>query len=1735
MKALYKSIIVLTIFSLLLSSFSPFFSRPVFASESCSSDSSSTGSTTSTSVQSYPSARVGGVALDQTATFLADMTDITGAYYDQADDRIVFIGKKNTSAPKFDKDDLAVAIRAVIFNKVLPAVSIDYDENDPNNTIVTYRGGIGDTAFGKVLFDADWKLKKYTIGSDENGQSLTSGVSNYASVQDRYISLGPNPNYPRNSSRFWISPELVSVKRDDANDSFIFDEVKMHVESEPQDPANDPAWNQAMTDFVVHHTQYYDQFAAETPAYADAKQLGKIVAVVKWIADEGIATDFQWARDYEPKYIDTPDQMPKIQGLASEFVYNGTTYISRLSGGVEYYTSNSYTQDTGESSSLKTTSESVSTPKEEIHWTFTKDATEYEAVAVAADAFRSLGSYNTSATDMLFPTAGDLTLSFQRSYSSYSGGQYGVGRGWSILPAALYDNKPGNPPKTITCTDGIYPEAIAFASPSGGFESFTISDCNIGYVPDDPSYHSGVVRNGDGTFMVTLKNQTQVNFLSNFRLSTIKDKNGNTITYSYDANGKLTSISDSKNHQLTLSYNARGFISTLSDWSGRIVTYGYDEQGNLLTVTDPRGNVTTYTYDTNFKLTSIKNRNQVTLVSNTYTPEAKLASQTDVENNAKTYTYDETTRKVVTTDTNARASEMTYDTKARILQEKDPLFQITTYTYGTELSPLSITDKKNNKTTFTYDGNGNTTSVLYPNTVRVTYEYDSKNRVTRILDDRYKNVNGNVARETKFTYDQNGNVTQSQVAALSTSYGYDSSGEVITVTDPRVKTTTYTRDAFGNMLSLKDAANNITTYEYDVLGRLTRQTDPKLTTVVTTRDANDNVLTVTTAAGITTNTFDAENQLTSVVSPTNTTTQFSYSPGGVMDTVTDAFASQTHYSYDDYLNMISRQDSLNNVTTYIYDNLNRETESRTPLGNVSTWEYDANGNIAKRIDGNNQATVYTYDVLNRLTKITYPTAQSVTYTYDNRGNPLTMVDPTGTTTYTYDVYDRLLSVKNPYGRTISYQYDTTDNLTKITYPDSRAVNYSYDDTNKLTAVTDWNGKKTTYTYFENNLVQSRTYPNGIATHYAYDASNRLSNLEHIKTGTTLAKFTYARDELGNITSVTEEGTFFPTPTVTVTPTPTPTGSGSTPTPTPTGSVPTSTPTSTPTPTPSGPTPTPTPVTNAPDLVVTNVTTNPSAPVAGQSFITTATVKNIGTLTTGTIVLQVRFNYDMSSPTNVHIATSRGKTITLLPGQSTILTDTRTLSTEGTYDLKATVDPSNYVVETNEGNNIFGPFPLVVSAFSAFNDDAGTFVRIARLFTSFGVKSAYAQQQYPQYVSNFTYDALSRIKTADYPDDIHYTYSYDTVGNRVLWTLAIGSAVGTGNNAYDADSQLTTAGQTTFTHDGNGNRKQRVSSSGTTNYSFNLENRITGYTPPTGSATAYTYDGNQNRIQKKVGTATTRYVNDTSGTLSRVLAETNSSNSITKSYIYGNGLLSQGTTGSSSRYYYLEDGQGNARFLTDYNGNKVRSNEYDPFGGFRSANGLAAMHMLYQTQQSDGESGLYYLRARYYDPLTATFLSRDPIRGTLTNPQSQNPYAYALNNPVNLGDPSGLWAVGGCLGGNIGIGAYGSCSICGVITSDRELGAVVSVGGGGSTGLATGVGPQGLYSTANNLEDIKGVDIFSGGSAWVVGADGAFSVDDPTITTYTAGPSYGPDLSPPFLPIEFHAGASHSWVFPLLQL
>jgi len=78
--------------------------------------------------------------------------------------------------------------------------------------------------------------------------------------------------------------------------------------------------------------------------------------------------------------------------------------------------------------------------------------------------------------------------------------------------------------------------------------------------------------------------------------------------------------------------------------------------------------------------------------------------------------------------------------------------------------------------------------------------------------------------------------------------------------------------------------------------------------------------------------------------------------------------------------------------------------------------------------------------------------------------------------------------------------------------------------------------------------------------------------------------------------------------------------------------------------------------------------------------------------------------------------------------------------------------------------------------------------------------------------------------------------------------------------------------------------------------------------------------------------------------------------------------------------------------------------YDPFGNITSFSNINPFE--FQKQWLDSESDMYFLRARSYDPALGRFISKDPVKGPLAQPQSLNPYQYAYNNPVNLSDPSG---------------------------------------------------------------------------------------------------------------------------------
>jgi RHS repeat-associated protein len=105
---------------------------------------------------------------------------------------------------------------------------------------------------------------------------------------------------------------------------------------------------------------------------------------------------------------------------------------------------------------------------------------------------------------------------------------------------------------------------------------------------------------------------------------------------------------------------------------------------------------------------------------------------------------------------------------------------------------------------------------------------------------------------------------------------------------------------------------------------------------------------------------------------------------------------------------------------------------------------------------------------------------------------------------------------------------------------------------------------------------------------------------------------------------------------------------------------------------------------------------------------------------------------------------------------------------------------------------------------------------------------------------------------------------------------------------------------------------------------------------------------------------------------------------------------------------LYDGLTSTTDLTDSSGGVTTTYGYDVFGATRSQSGTSDTMFRFTGEQLDADSGLYYLRARYYDAAIGRFLARDAAVGFWSDPRTLSRYVYSLNDPVNLIDPYGLF-------------------------------------------------------------------------------------------------------------------------------
>jgi RHS repeat-associated protein len=268
------------------------------------------------------------------------------------------------------------------------------------------------------------------------------------------------------------------------------------------------------------------------------------------------------------------------------------------------------------------------------------------------------------------------------------------------------------------------------------------------------------------------------------------------------------------------------------------------------------------------------------------------------------------------------------------------------------------------------------------------------------------------------------------------------------------------------------------------------------------------------------------------------------------------------------------------------------------------------------------------------------------------------------------------------------------------------------------------------------------------------------------------------------------------------------------------------------------------------------------------------------------------------------------------------------------------------------------------------------------------------------VISYTYDSLYRLITATYSSGESYRYTYDAVGNRQSLTTHEDVV----NYQYDAANRLTSVNGQTYNWDDNGN----LLSDGLRSYAYDHANRLTQVVSGT-LTTQFTYNGAGDRVAKTVDGLTTEYVLDPAAGLTQVLQETTDGQAT--SYLYGHDGSTALTTGLLAQYdsgtwaYHVNDGLGSVRQLADPTGQVVQSYNFSPFGVPLGESGGEPYG--YTGEQWDASAGLVYLRARYYQPVVARFISKDPFPGYVDAPQTLNRWAYVTNNPILNVDPTGL--------------------------------------------------------------------------------------------------------------------------------
>jgi len=269
----------------------------------------------------------------------------------------------------------------------------------------------------------------------------------------------------------------------------------------------------------------------------------------------------------------------------------------------------------------------------------------------------------------------------------------------------------------------------------------------------------------------------------------------------------------------------------------------------------------------------------------------------------------------------------------------------------------------------------------------------------------------------------------------------------------------------------------------------------------------------------------------------------------------------------------------------------------------------------------------------------------------------------------------------------------------------------------------------------------------------------------------------------------------------------------------------------------------------------------------------------------------------------------------------------------------------------------------------------------------------------QRTENYTYDDLSRLATVNYGDGEQQSYQFDAMGNR---TQKWDTITGTTSYSYNNANVLLTAGGNSYTNDADGNT---LTGGGRTN-TWNSVNRLI-QSIDGGNTCQYDYSFDGLRRQQSLTSGGTTITTDYGLDNANVVREwtvANGALSPSATYLTGlRGVEYKRFDISGLVDWYIYDGLGSVVAEINPNGSVQASQNYDVYGNIRTSAGTSQTtnHFVGGLgHSSDQATGLIYMRARYYDPVTGRFISEDPEQN------GQNWFAYVDDDPISLVDRTG---------------------------------------------------------------------------------------------------------------------------------